>query len=119
MDDASREDVQNSLASIFTLAGGQVIFDGAYPGWAPKADSDMRDLVREVYLAEFGSTPKIMMIHAGLECGLFKAVYPDWDMVSIGPTIKFPHSPDEKVHIESVAKYWQLLVKVLEAIPTK
>ncbi|WP_434341557.1 aminoacyl-histidine dipeptidase [Motilimonas cestriensis] len=119
MDDSSRHDVQNMLASVFKLAGAEVAFDGAYPGWAPKVDSDMRDLVREVYQTEFGSTPKIMMIHAGLECGLFKAVYPDWDMVSIGPTIKFPHSPDEKVHIGSVAKYWQLLVKVLEAIPAK
>lgn len=119
MHDSCREDVQHMLAAVFQLADGQVSFSGAYPGWAPKADSDMRDLVQQVYLQAFGSTPKIMMIHAGLECGLFKAVYPHWDMVSIGPTIKFPHSPDEKVHIASVEKYWQLLTKVLAAIPNQ
>ncbi|MFO6422862.1 aminoacyl-histidine dipeptidase [Motilimonas sp. KMU-193] len=119
MHDSSREDVQHMLAAVFQLADGKVTFSGAYPGWAPKADSDMRDLVQKVYQEEFAKTPKIMMIHAGLECGLFKAVYPDWDMVSIGPTIKFPHSPDEKVHIGSVEKYWQLLTKVLAAIPNK
>jgi dipeptidase D len=60
-----------------------------------------------------------MVIHAGLECGLFKTAYPEWDMVSIGPTIKFPHSPDEKVEINAVNHYWQLLVAVLANIPIK
>ena len=57
-----------------------------------------------------------MVIHAGLECGLFSNKYPHWDMVSFGPTINFPHSPDEKVHIESVDKYWQLLVALLKEL---
>jgi dipeptidase D len=63
--------------------------------------------------------PEIMVIHAGLECGLFKNAYPHWDMVSFGPTIKFPHSPDEKIQIDTVEQYWQLLITVLANIPEK
>jgi dipeptidase D len=63
--------------------------------------------------------PNVMVIHAGLECGLFKSAYPKWDMVSFGPTIRGAHSPDEKVHIPAVERFWQLLVHVLEAIPAK
>jgi dipeptidase D len=67
----------------------------------------------------FNKVPEIMVIHAGLECGLFKTAYPNWDMVSFGPTIKFPHSPDEKVQIATVEQYWQLLIAVLANIPDK
>ena len=67
----------------------------------------------------FNKVPEIMVIHAGLECGLFKTAYPHWDMVSIGPTIKFPHSPDEKIEIATVEQYWQLLIGVLANIPQK
>ena len=76
-------------------------------------------LVRETYQRLFNSTPNIQVIHAGLECGLFKKPYPDMDMVSIGPTITGPHSPDEQVHIESVGQYWTLLTELLKAIPAK
>ncbi|MBF1982571.1 cytosol nonspecific dipeptidase, partial [Enterobacter hormaechei] len=76
-------------------------------------------LVRETYQRLFNSTPNIQVIHAGLECGLFKKPYPDMDMVSIGPTITGPHSPDEQVHIESVGHYWTLLTELLKAIPAK
>ena len=74
-------------------------------------------LVRETYQRLFNSTPNIQVIHAGLECGLFKKPYPNMDMVSIGPTITGPHSPDEQVHIESVGHYWTLLTELLKAIP--
>ena len=76
-------------------------------------------LVRETYQRLFNSTPNSQVIHAGLECGLFKKPYPDMDMVSIGPTITGPHSPDEQVHIESVGHYWTLLTELLKAIPAK
>ncbi|WP_095498497.1 aminoacyl-histidine dipeptidase [Paraferrimonas haliotis] len=119
LDDSSRNNVESMLAAIASLAGGNASFSGAYPGWKPDNSSPVMALVREVYQQIFQREPDIMVIHAGLECGLFKKPYPDMDMVSIGPTIKFPHSPDEKVHIESVAQYWQLLVELLKSIPTK
>lgn len=75
--------------------------------------------VRETYQRLFNKTPNIQIIHAGLECGLFKKPYPDMDMVSIGPTITGPHSPDEQVHIESVGHYWTLLTELLKSIPAK
>ena len=76
-------------------------------------------LVSETYNKLFGKIPNVMVIHAGLECGLFKKPYPDMDMVSIGPTIRGAHSPDERVHIASVGEYWKLLTAVLKAIPVK
>ena len=76
-------------------------------------------LVRETYQRLFNKTPNIQIIHAGLECGLFKKPYPEMDMVSIGPTITGPHSPDEQVHIESVGHYWTLLTELLKEIPAK
>ena len=76
-------------------------------------------IFREKYEEIYGHKPNIMVIHAGLECGLFKKPYPDMDMISFGPTIKFPHSPDEKVKIDTVQLYWDQMVALLEAIPEK
>ncbi len=117
--DDGRDELQTMVDSVFTLAGADMIFTGAYPGWKPDTDSAIMQLVRDTYVKLFDKVPDIMVIHAGLECGLFKTAYPNWDMVSIGPTIKFPHSPDEKVEVNTVAQYWQLLVAVLANIPAK
>lgn len=117
--DSARTNTQLMITSNFELAGASVICTGAYPGWEPKAESPIKDLLRETYQSMFGELPKIMVIHAGLECGLFKDAYPHWDMVSFGPTIRFPHSPDEKVKIDTVAPFFDLLVNVLKAIPEK
>lgn len=117
--DDGRLDAQTMVESVFTLAGAKIEFSGAYPGWKPDTDSAIMKTVRDTYQGLFGNVPEIMVIHAGLECGLFKTAYPSWDMVSFGPTIKFPHSPDEKVEIKTVEQYWQLLVAVLANIPTK
>ncbi|TLU64687.1 aminoacyl-histidine dipeptidase [Thalassotalea litorea] len=117
--DDGRTQVEEILSSVYALAGVDVTFSGAYPGWKPSTDSQIMNTVRDVFVERFDYEPKIMVIHAGLECGLFKTEYPNLDMVSIGPTIKFPHSPDEKVDIASVGRYWQLLVAVLAAIPAK
>ncbi len=117
--DDGRLDVQTSVESVFQLAGASIEFSGAYPGWKPDTSSSIMKIVRETYQTLFSKTPEIMVIHAGLECGLFKTAYPSWDMVSFGPTIKFPHSPDEKVDVETVRQYWQLLVNVLKNIPNK
>ncbi len=117
--DSGKEYVVSMLESLGTLAGAKTSAKGSYPGWQPDASSPVMALVRETYHRLFNSTPNIQVIHAGLECGLFKKPYPDMDMVSIGPTITGPHSPDEQVHIESVGHYWTLLTELLKAIPVK
>ncbi len=117
--DSGRSNVEGMLTAIAELAGVQCEFSGAYPGWKPDADSEVMHLFRETYNDIYGRTPNIMVIHAGLECGLFKEPYPTMDMISFGPTIKFPHSPDEKVNIETVDLFWEQMVAILKAIPAK
>ena len=117
--DSGKEYVVSMLESLGKLAGANTSAKGSYPGWQPDATSPVMALVRETYQRLFNSTPNIQVIHAGLECGLFKKPYPNMDMVSIGPTITGPHSPDEQVHIESVGHYWTLLTELLKAIPAK
>ena len=117
--DSGRQQVEGMLASVAELAGAQIEFSGAYPGWKPDADSEIMAIFRDMYEGIYGHKPNIMVIHAGLECGLFKEPYPNMDMVSFGPTIKFPHSPDEKVKIDTVALFWDQMVALLEAIPEK
>ncbi len=107
------------LTALGELAGAQTSSHDNYPGWEPDPDSPIMALVKETYHRLFDKMPNIQVIHAGLECGLFKKSYPNMDMVSIGPTITGPHSPDEQVHIGSVNLYWQLLTAVLKAIPAK
>ncbi|MDO6544272.1 aminoacyl-histidine dipeptidase [Photobacterium sanguinicancri] len=117
--DSGRSSVEGMLKAIADLAGAQCEFSGTYPGWKPDADSEVMKLFRETYNDIYGRTPNIMVIHAGLECGLFKEPYPNMDMISFGPTIKFPHSPDEKVQIETVALFWEQMVAILKNIPVK
>lgn len=117
--DSGREMVEGTLASLAELAGANVEFEGTYPGWKPDPDSEIMHVFRDVYEGIYGRKPNIMVIHAGLECGLFKKPYPNMDMISFGPTIKFPHSPDEKVLIESVGLYWEQMIAILENIPAK
>lgn len=117
--DSGKDYVVSMLEALGELAGAHTAAKGSYPGWQPDAHSPVMQLVRETYQSLFNKTPNIMVIHAGLECGLFKKPYPDMDMVSIGPTIKGPHSPDERVNIESVTHYWSLLTQILKNIPLK
>ncbi len=117
--DSGRSQVEGMLTSVAQLAGANIEFGGAYPGWKPDADSEIMVIFRDMYEGIYGHKPNIMVIHAGLECGLFKEPYPEMDMVSFGPTIKFPHSPDEKVKIDTVALFWEQMVALLEAIPEK
>ena len=109
--DSGKDYVVSMLDSLGKLAGAKTEAKGAYPGWQPDANSPVMHLVRETYQRLFNKTPNIQIIHAGLECGLFKKPYPEMDMVSIGPTITGPHSPDEQVHIESVGHSGHLLNK--------
>lgn len=117
--DSGREQVESMLASLAALAKVSVTFSGAYPGWKPDPSSPVMAIVKDTYQDIYNKEPVIMVIHAGLECGLFKKPYPEMDMVSIGPTIRYPHGPDEMVNIETVGQYWQLLLAVLERIPEK
>ncbi|WP_017347987.1 beta-Ala-His dipeptidase [Pantoea sp. A4] len=117
--DTGKDYVVETLTSLGQLAGAKTEPKGGYPGWQPDADSAIMALTRKTYQALFGKEPNIQVIHAGLECGLFKKPYPNMDMVSIGPTITGPHSPDEQVHIESVGLYWQLLTALLSVVPEK
>jgi dipeptidase D len=119
LNDEGRHYVEQMTHSLFTLAGARCELSGGYPGWAPDPASPIMQQLRDTHQALFGELPKIMVIHAGLECGLFKANYPHWDMVSFGPTIQGAHSPDEKVHIPAVANFWQLLSKLLAEIPRR
>lgn len=108
-----------SLSSVFELAGAEVALSGGYDGWNPNMDSAILKTMKESYNALYGKTPEVIAVHAGLECGIIGGVYPNLDMISFGPTIKYPHSPDEKVNIESVGKFWDFLVYTLANAPKK
>ncbi len=117
--DSAKDNLKEEIESIFTLAGAQVTHEGEYPGWRPDFNSSILNTMKEMYNKQFGKVPEVKIIHAGLECGLLGGVYPKWDMISFGPTIRFPHSPDEKVHIASVKKFWEFLTETLKNIPSK
>ncbi len=102
--------------SVMLLAGAEVEHSDGYPGWTPNPDSAVAKIAAESYTKLFGNDPVVKSIHAGLECGLFLEKYPELDMVSFGPTIRGAHSPDERINIETVDKFWKLLVDVLENI---
>nr|WP_321407917.1 aminoacyl-histidine dipeptidase [uncultured Carboxylicivirga sp.] len=117
--DTAKEDLESTIESTFRLAGGEVTFGGQYPGWKPNMDSPILRTMQEVYNNMWGKIPEIKAIHAGLECGILGSAYPHWDMISFGPTIRFPHSPDEKVNIETVSQFWDFLIETLKNIPKK
>jgi len=115
--DSGIKDVSTSVGSVFELMGCEVEYTGEYPGWEPNANSEILDIMKKKYTTLFGEGLKVTSIHAGLECGLLGKRYPGLDMISFGPTIKNPHSPDEKVNIASVQKFWKLLLDTLQDIP--
>lgn len=115
--DTAKFDLSVMVESVFHLAGADVKHEGAYPGWKPNMSSAILNVCKETYHRMYGKTPEVKAIHAGLECGLLGGVYPNWDMISFGPTIRSPHSPDERVNIETVGKFWEYLTGVLKSIP--
>jgi len=117
--ESAKDDLVEQVDSVFALGGAMVSFDGGYPGWKPNMDSQILKQMKEIYQSKFGKTPAVLGIHAGLECGILGAVYPNWDMISFGPTMRSPHSPDERVNIPSVQKFWDFLVEVLKNAPVK
>jgi len=115
--DSAKEATAWKIAAVFHLIDAKVELTGAYPGWKPNMDSAILKTMQNVYKTKYGKIPEIKAIHAGLECGLLGGVYPNLDMISFGPTIRFPHSPDEKVKIDTVQKFWDFLVTTLENVP--
>jgi len=117
--DSSKESTAWRIAAVFHLIDAKVTLTGSYPGWKPNMDSPILKTMSGVYKKMFGNIPEIKAIHAGLECGLLGGVYPNLDMISFGPTIKYPHSPDEKVNIPSVKKFYDFLCETLKHVPLK
>lgn len=117
--DSAKADLGDRINALFEMAGAKVKLSGSYPGWKPNMDSPILQTMLKVYEEKFGKVPEIKAIHAGLECGILGGIYPNWDMISFGPTIRFPHSPDEKVNIASVAKFWEFMLETLKNIPVK
>lgn len=117
--DHGTDEVKAELSALARQSGGEVTYSGYYPGWEPHPDSDILALTKQVYAQVIGEEPEVKVIHAGLECGLLKKIYPDLDVVSIGPTIRNAHSPDECVHIPAVRTYWSVLTRVLADIEAK
>ena len=117
--ESRKDEVASMVESVFSLAGAKVELVGGYPGWKPNLESPILKEMTKVYEGKYGKTPKVMIIHAGLECGILGTHYPAMDMISFGPTIRYPHSPDEKVNIATVQKFWDYLVATLANIPAK
>lgn len=117
--DSAKFSVGNMTQSVMELAGAEVIHDGTYPGWKPNLDSPSLKTMKKVYQDKYGRIPEIKVIHAGLECGIIGDAYPEMDLISFGPTIRFPHSPDEKVKIDTVGLFYDYLVETLKHIPVK
>lgn len=117
--DSSKAAVAEQLKSVYELAGMKIEFSGSYPGWKPKPGSEIVQVMEKIYEKNFGEKPQVVACHAGLECGIIGANYPNMEMVSFGPTIRGAHSPEEKANIPSVRKYWGFLKEILANIPKK
>ena len=117
--DADKDKIAKAIYDVFTEAGANAENSGDYPGWKPNVDSPILSEMKEVYYKKFGKVPAVKIIHAGLECGILGSAYPHWDMISFGPTIRNPHSPNEMVNIPTVAIFWEYLLETLKNIPSK
>lgn len=109
-----KEALDSSIDSLFSLAGAKVESTSDYPGWQPNINSHILHVMKDVYKAKYGKEPIVQVVHAGLECGIILGSTPNLDTVSFGPTIMNPHSPDEFVEIETVGKFYDYLVSILE-----
>ncbi len=117
--DSSKDSVAEQLKSVSELAGMNVEFSGSYPGWKPKPGSEIVQVLEKIYTEKFAQKPHVVACHAGLECGIIGANYPEMEMVSYGPTIRGAHSPDEKANISSTQKFWSFTKDILANIPLK
>jgi dipeptidase D len=113
------DDVVNMVSAVFKLAGAETDHTEGYPGWTPNPESEILAIAVKSYQRLFDTKPDVLAVHAGLECGLIGEKYPKMDMISYGPELKGVHSPDEKIHIKSVEKFWHWTVDILENVPAK
>ena len=116
---SERKSLADSITSVLAITGASVEQSGDYPGWEPKPDSAIVQLMRTIYEELFNDSPQVAACHAGLECGLLGKHYPEMQIISFGPTIRGAHSPDERASISSMQKFWQLLLETLKRIPVK
>ena len=116
---SEKEALADSIKAVFELAGAEVSLTGGYDGWNPNMESPILKAMMASYEALYGKCPAVTAIHAGLECGIIGGKYPNLDMISFGPTICYPHSPDEKVQIASVEKFYDFLLNTLKNAPKK
>ena len=112
--DKERDAIQSKIISAMHSTGFATTSGTSFPGWVPKPHSPIVEKCQKVYTELFKKEPKVMAIHAGLECGIIGKKHPKMDMIAIGPTMKFPHSPKEKVDIKSVEKFWNLLIRMIK-----
>lgn len=117
--DSAKQDITDMVASVFLLANARIQHGEGYPGWQPNINSEILNITKTSYKNLFSKEPKVLAIHAGLECGLIGEKFPGMDMISFGPTLRGVHSPDEKLNIETVGKFWDLIIEVLKNIPKK
>jgi dipeptidase D len=117
--ESRKEALLSSLESVFSLAGAKVDIGGAYNGWQPDINSPILKIMEDAYEQIYGKKAEVKVMHAGLECGIIQGIYPNIDIISIGPDLKFPHSPDEAISIASVGRTYDFILKVLEKIPEK
>ncbi len=117
--ESSKFDLANALRSAFELMGCEVEFSGSYPGWTPNPNSSILKVLTDLYEKQNGAKANVVACHAGLECGILGTNYPDMEMISFGPTIRGAHSPEERVSISSVQKYWSFVLEILKNIPLK
>jgi len=117
--ESAKEYLLETVASVFELADAEITFSGDYPGWKPNPNSAILEVMKKVCERKNGALPHVTAIHAGLECGIIGGIFPQLDMISFGPTIQGAHSPKERVHIEAVARFWDILIETLENVPLK
>jgi dipeptidase D len=111
--ESGKYDAANMVESVFNMIDADVLHGEGYPGWVPNPSSELLNITRLSYVRLFESEPIVRSIHAGLECGLFLEKFPGLDMISFGPTLRGVHSPDEKINIQTVDKFWRLLTEVI------
>ncbi len=110
------EEIVQTVAAIFELGGAAMEQEAGYPGWKPDMDSRILEIARSTYRQLYGKEPEVKAVHAGLECGIIGEKYPGMDMVSFGPTLEGVHSPDEKMYIDTVQKFWDFLLGILKNV---
>lgn len=110
------QDYRDRIKAIALLSGAEVIENTPYPGWKPNLKSNLLALSKKTFKEMYGGDPKVEAIHAGLECGIIGEKFPGMDMISIGPTIRYPHSPEEQVEISTVSKFYDYLVELIQKV---